>query len=317
MKKFYFLIVSILVTSSVFSQAYKPMLKENKTWEDFETTMNLIPMSQYPYFHSITFLDGDTTINGINYYKMFSHDTTYIGIQYWNTPALYPLRHTNLVLVREDTLVKKVWVRSFSGDTTEHLFYDFSLNAGDTMILDNINFGTYKSRIDSIKPYLLNNNETTRAFYLTPIDFGNLALNYCIIEGVGSITSFIFPFITEFENNAELRCVKDNGINLFSGPFGGSNTCGGTFVNLKEINKIKYSLDIYPNPSNGKNILISGEKLSYIEIYNIHGQLVKSIKILNSEVVLNLANQPNGIYFIKALFKNGKVISKKLILTRQ
>jgi hypothetical protein len=65
MKKIILLFFLIALTISAFSQAYKPMLKENKTWEDFHHQFNQIPFPQYTYQHEIFYIDGDTLINNI------------------------------------------------------------------------------------------------------------------------------------------------------------------------------------------------------------------------------------------------------------
>jgi hypothetical protein len=214
--------------------------------------------------------------------------------------------------MREDSLQKKVWIKEISGDTSEYLLYDFSLNIGDTMNSINSFFNTGKAIIDSITPYLLNNSETTRAFYVTPINFSNLEFNFFIIEGVGSPVSFINPFEEVFEHQAKLNCVKENEINLYS--HSGSNSCTGIILKLdNNISKFK-SFTIFPNPNKGRNIIVLGKEIKTINIFNLHGQLIKEIETKDEETVINLANHPKGIYLVKALFKNGNVVNDKLII---
>jgi hypothetical protein len=68
-------------------------------------------------------------------------------------------------------------------------------------------------------------------------------------------------------------------------------------VNLFEL------ISAYPNPTNGEvHIkLPTSYSIVKIEVYNIHAQLMKSIKeeVQNGKVNLNLNDYSNGIYFIK------------------
>ena len=73
-------------------------------------------------------------------------------------------------------------------------------------------------------------------------------------------------------------------------------------------------LTIYPNPSNGKfQISISNSKYNEnfkLVIYNIQGKQIFQ-NTTNSASVIDLNNQPKGIYFIKVLF--GQFILNKVI----
>jgi hypothetical protein len=311
MKKICFLILLSSLVHATYSQAYRPMLKENKTWEDFHHEFNQLPIHLEKFHHEIYYLNGDSLINGLNYQKVYAHDTTYIGIQYATTQAVYPNQNNGFRLMREDSLLKKVWIKEITGDTSEYLLYDFSLNIGDTMVSSNYN-DSHQAVIDSINPYILNNGDTTRAFYLTPISFSNLDPSFFVLEGIGSPISFIWPFETVFEHNAKLNCVKENSVTLFNSQW--SNTpCNGIILS-SNITQKKNSFTISPNPNNGENILITGKGISKIKVFNLQGQLIRDEERPNEERVINIKNQPKGIYFVKALFKNGNVVSKKLVL---
>jgi hypothetical protein len=69
-------------------------------------------------------------------------------------------------------------------------------------------------------------------------------------------------------------------------------------LNEKETSKVK----IYPNPTNGNiNIDLSNnivEKIEY-NIVNIHGQVVKQGKVLNTRFEVDLSNEAKGVYFLE------------------
>jgi len=82
--------------------------------------------------------------------------------------------------------------------------------------------------------------------------------------------------------------------------------------NEKNITEI---VSIFPNPSNGKFCIQikHSERISLIEVRNIQGTLISSIKNeSNNEIFIDISNQPNGIYFVNILL-NGKAQTTKII----
>jgi len=71
---------------------------------------------------------------------------------------------------------------------------------------------------------------------------------------------------------------------------------------------------VYPNPTTGVfNVDISRfDNSGLIEVYNIIGKKVFSRTILSSELVVNLINQPKGIYLVKVTI-GGSVFNEKII----
>lgn len=72
---------------------------------------------------------------------------------------------------------------------------------------------------------------------------------------------------------------------------------------------------LFPNPSDGLFILQSFEEISRIEILNILGETVKTqlVKNKSSKILVDISNQPVGIYFVKAIYKIGSMNSKIII----
>ncbi len=59
-------------------------------------------------------------------------------------------------------------------------------------------------------------------------------------------------------------------------------------------------LTIYPNPSSGQfTIKVIGNEInSKLEVYNIVGELVYQTVLSNSQDIIDLSTQPDGMYFI-------------------
>lgn len=83
----------------------------------------------------------------------------------------------------------------------------------------------------------------------------------------------------------------------------------------KQINEQKdNSILIFPNPNNGR-FTIKGDVDQSIEIINKIGQVVLSHRFpgSNNQNIIDMRNQPNGIYFVK-IVSNRNTIIKKIIL---
>lgn len=69
---------------------------------------------------------------------------------------------------------------------------------------------------------------------------------------------------------------------------------------------------IYPNPSNGKFFISNSNSIKSIEVYDIIGHKILSIK--NQTInEIDLSNAPKGIYFVKLLIDN-KLCTDKIIV---
>ena len=71
---------------------------------------------------------------------------------------------------------------------------------------------------------------------------------------------------------------------------------------------------IYPNPAADQLILSNAEKIEGIHIYNVQGQLVKSISSENrSEININVADLKKGLYLLKVVQKDRSILQGKFV----
>ncbi len=59
---------------------------------------------------------------------------------------------------------------------------------------------------------------------------------------------------------------------------------------------------LYPNPANNMFYLSGYEDISYVQIYNVNGVLVKTATATSS---LNISDLPNAVYMVRVFYKNG------------
>ena len=88
--------------------------------------------------------------------------------------------------------------------------------------------------------------------------------------------------------------------------------CYGQTSLEENINETKdLSVTVHPNPTNGI-VTVTGENLSEIEVVNILGQTVLK-KDCSDDIIIDLSNQPAGIYLLRITDKNGDGCTRKVI----
>jgi hypothetical protein len=73
------------------------------------------------------------------------------------------------------------------------------------------------------------------------------------------------------------------------------------------------TLEIYPNPANSHFVVAGLNGESQIEVLNILGEKVYSIRSTNSQESISVSNLPTGTYFVK-ISQNDKMVTKKLVV---
>ena len=71
---------------------------------------------------------------------------------------------------------------------------------------------------------------------------------------------------------------------------------------------------VYPNPATNR-VVIEGENLSAVAIYNVAGQLIRIVRLDN--VVNNIdMNVEAGIYFFNIINANGQTSVQRVVITK-
>lgn len=78
---------------------------------------------------------------------------------------------------------------------------------------------------------------------------------------------------------------------------------------------VNNELSVYPNPNNGKFIVASSDlQIKTIEIYSVLGELVLTENLTANNIVIDISEQPQGIYFYKISSENNTVKTGKLMM---
>jgi hypothetical protein len=84
---------------------------------------------------------------------------------------------------------------------------------------------------------------------------------------------------------------------------------GHTGIIDPNANKTK----IYPNPMNGELNITNLNNVKRVEMYNLTGQMVKSVENVNEHITLNTNDLLSGMYFIRITGNNGSVSTSKVV----
>ena len=212
-------------------------------------------------------------------------------------------RNFSFGLVREDTILKKVYIRDIIGDS-DIILMDYNLNVGDTFTTAYNNFVVLG--VDST----LINSVWYKVWCFPPIVGGifNSDTLY-IIEGIGCIQDPTY-MLRDFSLCVEccqpfMYCFSNNSLTSPLSPpisfFDNSTSCS-TFSTLY-TNKLQISqgeISINPNPATTKLIIGSSYlPITRVVITNLLGQTVFSERCGSNEVDVDISSFPPGIYIVR------------------
>ncbi len=74
------------------------------------------------------------------------------------------------------------------------------------------------------------------------------------------------------------------------------------------------TINLYPNPNSGQFNLAGLEAGETIEIYDYTGRKISGAVASDVSIYLNMADQPNGIYLMRIMDKDGNLLSRKKVV---
>lgn len=292
------LTILFLFTLNVFSQNY---VNQTARWKQYQSWYGF---GQSSLNNTEYYFNGDTTINGIYYYKMWtdleSNFTTYTYDSLGN-PVTNTVTNTSTGLAgyfREQN--KKFYLIAYSNP--EVMLYDFDVAIGD--YLDSIATNSY---CGLSHPTLINVDTVC----IGPIGRKRWGISFSTypaasfyIEGVGPNSGFRASIC----RNGCPECGY--GLNLFT-MNGDTLYHGACSILPNAINQLENKLAVKIFSSEDE-IQIIGNKLNEIYLYNSVGQIVTIFTNINSsQLSIRTSNLQDGIYFVK--IKDGNEIINKPI----
>lgn len=286
---------------------YEPMLSDGSQWYHyfwFEAGCN----------HHLV-VEGDTILNERTYKKILNKGDN--------------CNFSKYTFAREDTTARKVWYY-YDYSSTEALLYDFSLDIGDTVVLE---AAVYSDALilDSIsnifpKQHLCDlvseiDRGHHKIFYLSYANCEHCINQVLWIEGVGNISNPFLPCLpwTEGSSGDVTLCHFDeNGTwnYHYPDPFCEEleNPCLGTILNVPEVEE--QHIEIYPNPFEYGCFILpknTDTQLASISFYNLQGVLQKRIDSPIGEQFISLSELPNGVIYVILETQRGQLLTKRLL----
>jgi hypothetical protein len=290
MKKILLLLMIVTLTKIGFCQ-YVHFPDSNAVW-----ALDFIGPEIY-------LVDGDTTINDVEYKKYYiTTDTTITNYSLFG-------------FLREDTLTKKIYAFTTS-TSVENLLYDFSASLSDTISVFSYCWGAYGSlnvKVAAVDSILIQGQYRKR-MKVVNLDINNNGFDEYWIEGIGSTCGVFFSGIsgaTSFQTGGlglpALVCFHQNDSLLYDNPF--FNGCfpnsGVGFQSSIKSNPIQ----IFPNPTNDILNITNPHQISTYQIYQMDGKLITQ----GNNFPIDISKFTNGIYFLKITTKNNQIINQKII----
>ncbi len=296
MKKKILSIIFLVETVISYSQNYPPFL-QNIGWcvEEYIGTGSI--MSSYTN-------SGDTTIGNLSYSKLN--------------------KDNKLFLIREDHVLRKVWVILPNG-SSEILLYDFAISPGTQISLNyfgNIAVLYHADSFDSInttsgvrKRIKLSTNDTvfsSTIYWIEGIgsNFGPVYLydpTYApglMNEGHCLICSYSGPGVQSYSGSCGIPCV----------PYAGS-PCYPFIVGISEITNENTRIMVENVNDNLIRIQLNRGKIKDLEVFSIEGSLLKIIHDVDKNEFYIFTNDwTKGLYIIQAIIDNGIQIKGKIFI---
>lgn len=313
MKKNYLLLLLSFLNGFVYSQEeYYPIPDSNVYWTVTEFNYGTSLYDDFLYT-----VDGDTLVDNKAYKKVYKLN---------DFPTIYDTVSVFHCLMRQDTIQKKVWfIRTYMEESEEKLGYDFNLAVGDTVELPAFDFDEFTEPLFVMREisnmdisYLGEMTGLRKYYFLSNADDPGMTIEY--IEGIVEYRSLFPTYAFDAFHQSFTWCMQQNGIYGYAS--GGDNEppkdfCGFIFLDVEQLD-VSDEIKLTPNPVNNYfNLELSPDidKVNSVEIFNITGQIVQSVKVVPSSknIFVDVSKLISGVYVVH-INMNDMIAEKKIVV---
>ena len=290
------LCVAIFLVAGITSSAQSwNLLQEGKQWNHaYKYWSSDIEKYVIRHTTAIKFIN-DTLINDSLYKKAYySQDEEYTN---WSLTGF----------VREDD--EGFYFRNLTNN--EEKLYSYNLQIGDVFYSKNSLYSSDSLlvSVNDIDSILINGIYKKRYRLIGPWQYDNGMEDW--IEGIGSLSGIIYPFINEMTTGGEVRllCYFEDGQPLYKTSIFGLSECYYEDYVLAN-NEIEYKqIAIYPNPA--KDIInIESDITSDLNycIYDVSGRVYLTGQLADNRI--NVSGFRKGVYILRLSQQSGIIIRK-------
>ena len=270
--KIYTLLALMAVAGMMKAQDYQSFFASDSTRVNVYAEM-----IDFCHTFYVTIRSTDTvSINGTQYVQ---------GVPHGKYGSLYGYMR---FYFREEVATGRLYRYFPIYDEEEVLLCDMSLTVGDTFEY----YDGWEMRQVTVESVSFDNGRKV-------IHFPDSYYGHYLVFHEGLFPSF-YPigFIDDFGCDSFLLCEYKNGEQVFENPE--YNTCYIDETSVQEQDLQHVSL--YPNPAK-ETVLIEGAKAAEVQVYNVFGQLVKTVKDSHE---INMAGLPQGVYLLRIADTEGR-----------
>lgn len=300
--------LSMIILKSTMAQGIVKFPDSNAYWHE---TYQWAPSPYYYNGVGTTYYTRDTIINQQVYHKLenirmdvFCTDIVISGPNYVGA-------------FREDTITRQAFY-IYPNDTEEFIFFDFSLNSGDTIPPCFYTDFLQESIVTGLDSIITSDGVYRKRWFFMNDTSGSTSY---IIEGIGNSFGLLNPIGVCYESCNRLICFEKDSSTFWINPWNvdcsiPSDTCVQTHVELLDTNS---EFEVYPNPVVEKSIL-SLHSVTFYSNLNLHYELldVTGNSVSKGDIVSNLTQilTPGikGVYLLRITSYNGISITKKIIV---
>jgi hypothetical protein len=222
----------------------------------------------------------------------------------------FPLKYTDhavkgVALVREDTILNRVYIRDLAGDS-DIVLLDYNLRVGDTFVSTRIMpSGIYlKYPVSSIDSALIHGVWHKVWHFPASPTGGNWPAD--IVEGVGCIQhpTYLMWLGGVEPVDARIYCFANNGASPLLAPkvshLDNATSCHYfTHLETPAANLPTHTAAIYPNPAFDEIQVTSVEPIQTLTISDLNGTLWYSAVNNTRSLIVNIVALPRSVYFVK------------------
>ena len=270
--KYYTLLALMAVAGMTKAQDYQSFFASDSTRVNVYAEM-----IDFCHTFYVTIRSTDTvSINGTQYVQ---------GVPHGKYGSLYGYMR---FYFREEVATGRLYRYFPIYDEEEVLLCDMSLTVGDTFEY----YDGWEMRQVTVESVSFDNGRKV-------IHFPDSYYGHYLVFHEGLFPSF-YPigFIDDFGCDSFLLCEYKDGEQVFENPE--YNTCYIDETSVQEQDLQHVSL--YPNPAK-ETVLIDGAKAAEVQVYNVFGQLVKTVKDSHE---INMAGLPQGVYLLRIADTEGR-----------
>lgn len=284
-------ILFFLICQSINNLHAQHITNQNNSW-------NVVECINFVGCHTLNFYIGEDTVINDKVYKAFHQSNPLLSSSAFQIPDA----------IREDSL-KRVYFY-FSDSDREFLYYDFSLQAGDTAYIERDDHFMLSFIVGEVDSIVLENGEKRKRikdqnFWPGEEWIEGIGSNFGIIQtSYDNLISDVYPRLLCFNENDTLKYLNAE-----------YDTCFYETTDVEHL--LTQNWLLYPSPMIDLAILKSDSEVlknGQIKIYDLNGRLVyEKAGLKGNTIEINPNELMPGFYFYNLYDENTLNFTQKFI----